>query len=150
DQVTHLVNYDAGNVIQSRFDYTYDVNGDAKSMTTLDGAWTYTYNADGELVHAVFASTNDDVADQDLVYAYDPARNRVSEKVNGVTTLYAVNARNEDTQIGNSLLTSDGAGNLKSVTTGAAVTNYSYRADNRLSGIVSPTDSFSYTYNALG
>ena len=44
-QVLHLVNYASGGAVQSRFDYTYDANGNRTSMTTLDGVTSYAYRA---------------------------------------------------------------------------------------------------------
>lgn len=40
-------------------------------MSTLDGDWTYSYDGTGQLIHAVFASTNPLIPSQDLAYIYD-------------------------------------------------------------------------------
>ena len=58
---------------------------------TLDGDWTYTYDADGQLIEAVFASTNPSVPSQDLAYSYDAMGNRITTVINGVTTQYTTN-----------------------------------------------------------
>ena len=65
----HLINYGPGGVIQSRFDYTYNALNERTTEATLDGTWTYTYDGAGQLIHAVFASTNPAVSSQDLTYA---------------------------------------------------------------------------------
>ena len=57
-QILHLVNHGDATTINSRFDYTYDSRGRRKTMATLDGTWTYTYDATSQLTRAVFASLN--------------------------------------------------------------------------------------------
>src|SRR5262249_51218430 len=78
-QLLSLVNFAPNNSVNSRFDYTYDILGRTTSMTTLDGLWSYTYDATGQLTHAIFTSNNPAVTpNQDLLYAYDAAGNRTS------------------------------------------------------------------------
>src|SRR5262249_10007502 len=69
--VLDLTNYPPDGAVNSRLDYTYDALGQAITETTLDGQWTYAYDAIGELTHADFASTNPLVPSQDLSYTYD-------------------------------------------------------------------------------
>jgi YD repeat-containing protein len=98
DTLNHLVsltNYAAGDIIQSRFDYAYDTLGLMTSMTTLDGTWTYSYDEDGQLTRALFASTNPAISSQDLTYVYDAAGNRVRTIVNGAEARYYVNNMNQ-------------------------------------------------------
>src|SRR5262249_12081919 len=137
--------------VNSRFDYTYDDLGRMSTETTADGAWTYTYDADGQLTHAVFASNNPAVLpNQDLQYFYDAAGNRTPTIINGVATNYTVNDRNEYTQVGTASYTYDADGNLTSTTDGGVSTTYSFDDMNRVTGVSSPGDSFSYAYDALG
>src|SRR5207249_4556009 len=96
----------------SRFDYTYNGIGLEKSEATLDGTWTYNYDADGQLTHAVFDSTNPSVPSQDLVYNYDAMGNRTSTVINGMTTIYTTNDMNEYTSVGGIAYTYDADGNL--------------------------------------
>ena len=94
----HLINYAPGGTIDSRFDYTYNALGLETTEDTLDGTWTYTYDADGEIIHAVFASNNPaSIPNQDLAYNYDAMGNRTSTVINGVTTTYLANNMNEYT-----------------------------------------------------
>ena len=86
--VMHLINFAADHSIASRFDYSYDLLGQVISIGTLDGAWTYSYDAAGQLIRAIFSSTNPGIPNQDLAYNYDPAGNRTSTIINGVTTNY--------------------------------------------------------------
>ena len=110
--VLHLINYAPGGAINSRFDYTYNALGLETSEATLDGTWTYTYDADGQLIQAVFASTNPSVPSQDLAYSYDAMGNRITTVINGVTTAYTTNDMNEYTSVGGVNDTYDADGNL--------------------------------------
>jgi YD repeat-containing protein len=94
-QVTSIINYGVNNAINSRSDYTYDQLGRRTSLNTLDGTWNYTYDLTGQLTRAVFASTNSDIASQDLTYVYDAAGNRTQTIVNGVTSNYQTNNLNQ-------------------------------------------------------
>ena len=81
-------------------------------MCTLDGTWIYEYDATGQLVHAVFGSTNGAIADQDLRYEYDAVGNRVRTVINGVTTDYLTNNLNQYVQVGDATYDYDADGNL--------------------------------------
>ena len=52
-QVLHLGNYGTNGVPLSRFDYTYDANGNRTSMTTLAGTNSYTYSV-GQLTGVTY------------------------------------------------------------------------------------------------
>jgi RHS repeat-associated protein len=119
-------------------------------MTTLDGQWTYGYDANGQLLHAVFVSTNVAVANQDLQYTYDAAGNRTSTIINGLTTTYTTNNLNQYTAIGNGSLQYDRNGNLIERKDGSATTTYTYDVRDRLTGASAPGDTWSYQYDALG
>src|SRR5262249_46669643 len=98
--VLHLINYAPSGQANSRFDYTYDALDLRRTMSTLDGTWTYTYDGSGQLTQAVFASNNPAIPSQDLTYNYDALGNRTSTVINGVTTTYATNSLNEYTSVG--------------------------------------------------
>jgi YD repeat-containing protein len=115
-QLLHLVNHKADATVLSRFDYSYDSRGRRISMGTLDGAWTYSYDDIGQLTHAVFASTNPDIPDQDLLYVYDAMGNRIRTVENGVTTAYTTNNLNQYTKVGDTTYAFDADGNLVSET----------------------------------
>jgi RHS repeat-associated protein len=149
----HVINYAGGTTVNSRFDYTYNPLGQVATMATLGGTWTYSYDATGQLVHAVFAPNQGSaIPSQDLTYVYNAAGDRTQTIVNGTTTTYASNNVNEITS------TSDGVtyrydadGNLSSQTDASgATTTYTYDSLNRLTSITSPTDSWIYGYDALG
>ena len=101
----------------------------------MDGTWTYSYDAIGQLTHAVFASTNPAVPNQDLAYAYDAAGNRTQTIINGVTTAYTTNNLNEYTQVGTTSYGYDANGNMMSQTDASGTTSYTFNAQNQLIGV---------------
>jgi RHS repeat-associated protein len=144
--VLDLVNHAPGGATSSSFVYAYNSLGLETSETTLDGTWTYSYDADGELTHAVFVSTNPSVTSQNLVYNYDAMGNRTSTIINGVTTIYTVNNMNQYTSVGGVPYTYDSNGNLISDGTNT----YTFNPINELTAVASSSDTTTYTYNALG
>ncbi len=149
--VLSVVNYAAGGAVSSSFVYTYNNLGLCTTETTVDGEWAYTYDAIGQLTHAVFTSSNPSVvADQDLQYAYDAAGNRTSTVVNGVTTTYVSNNMNQYTSVGSATYAYDADGNLLSTTSGGATTSYTYDLQGNLVGVSTPQGTSSYQYDALG
>jgi YD repeat-containing protein len=103
-QLKSLVHYAPDGSVNSRFDYTYDDLGRQVSAATSDGTWTYGYDATGQLTRAVFASTNPQIADQDLTYVYDAAGNRIRTVRNGVTTEYTTNNLNQYETVGDATI----------------------------------------------
>ena len=146
-QLLHLVNYKPDGSILSRFDYTYDSRGQRVSMTTLDGAWSYTYDEIGQLTHAVFApAPGSTIPAQDEIYVYDALGNRIRTIINGVTTEYTINNMNQYVTVGGVTYTYDRDGNL--VQQGG--TTYTYNDENRLIAVNDGTNLWQYTYDALG
>jgi RHS repeat-associated protein len=149
--VLHLVNFATGGSVNSRFDYSYDALGHVSTMSTRDGAWTYSYDNTGQLTHALFTSQNPAVPDQDLTYVYDSVGNRMQTVVNAVTITYTTNSVNEYTNTSDGATYKyDSAGNLISKTDPTGTTTYVYDSLNRLVSAISPTDSLIYEYDALG
>ena len=144
--VLQLTNYAPGGAVNSEFTYSYNALGLETTEATIDGTWTYGYDADGQLTTAVFASTNPSVPSQNLVYNYDAMGNRTSTVINGVTTNYTVNDMNEYASVGGVPYTYDADGNLLSDGTNT----YSYNSLNQLVGVVGTGGMTAYTYNALG
>ena len=131
----HLVNYSASGSVLSEFDYTYDALDRPVTMTAPSGAWGYGYDSDGEI-------TNVTLPGGTVAYTYDAAGNRLT----GSGISYNVNNLNEDTAAGGNAYQYDADGNLIS---GGGWT-YTYDDENRLIGMVSATDTWSYQYNGLG
>jgi RHS repeat-associated protein len=143
--------------VNSFDDYTYDAVGDVLSDTNADGKWTYTYDADSQLTHAVFTPNSvdpDGLTPQDLQYVYDAAGNRVSETVNGVTTTYVRNNLNEYTSSTTNGVTTtyhyDKDGNLTGQTVGGSTTTYAFNQLDQLTGVNGPGLTASYHYDVLG
>ncbi|MCP4347378.1 MAG: PQQ-binding-like beta-propeller repeat protein [Desulfobacterales bacterium] len=143
-QLLHMINYSPGGVVQSRFDYTYDENGNRDSMTTLDGTTYYEYDDIDQLVKVTYPDK------REVSYEYDAAGNRISVTDNGVTTSYTTNNMNQYTQVGNTGYGYDDDGNMDSKTDGSGTTTYAYDAENRLTSVVSPNGTWEYVYDALG
>lgn len=148
--VEHLINFKPDGSVLSRYDYGYDASGRRTSMSSLDGEWTYGYDPLGQLTHAVFDSVNAAIPDQDLAYIYDGAGNRIRTIANGVITEYTTNDINQYTAVGGVTQIYDPDGNLASNTEGGVTTIYAYDAENRLVGTSTPTDAWTYEYDAFG
>ena len=71
DQLLSIINHAPNGSVNSSAIYTYDDLGRQSSQTTLEGAWTYRYDAVGQLIGAEFDSNTPDITDQSLSYVYD-------------------------------------------------------------------------------
>ena len=112
-QLLSLKNWRNAAELNSRFDYSYDSRGRRVTMATLDGTWIYGYDGTGQLTRAVFASQDPSVLpNQDLIYVYDAAGNRIRTIENGITTQYTTNVLNQYTTVGGVARTYDSDGNL--------------------------------------
>jgi RHS repeat-associated protein len=156
-ELLHLINHaphpapGQGGPVNSRFDYTYDALGEVATLATSDGAWLYSYDADGQLTHAVFTSNNTAVLpNQDLQYNYDALGNRTSTVINGVTTTYNANNLNEYTTVGTATYTYDADGNLTSKSDGGVTTTYTFDDLSRLVGVSSSAGTSTYSFDPLG
>ncbi len=155
---TGSTSYDSANSAVNSFDdYTYGALGDVLTDTSQDGEWVYSYDADSQLVQAIFtpnSSDPDGLAAQNLQYVYDAVGNRISETVNGVTTTYQTNEVNEYTSsITDGVTTSyqyDPDGNLIAQTLGGSTTSYTYNELNELTAVNGPGMIASYGYDPLG
>jgi RHS repeat-associated protein len=156
--VLSITNYGPDHVTVNSFDsYTYDALGNVLTDTNQDGEWVYSYDADGQLIQAVFTpnSTNPDgLTAQDLQYVYDAAGNRISETVNSATTTYVTNDINEYTSsTTNGVATNyqyDADGNLIAQSVGGSMTSYSFNELNQLTAVNGPNVTASYGYDPLG
>ncbi len=144
-QLTSLVNHAPDGTIQSRFDYTYDANGNRTSMTTLQGSTTYGYDAANQLTSVAYPDG------RRATYAYDAAGNRQWVTENGAIERYTTNPLNQYTQAGNATFGYDLNGNLISRTDASGTTTYQYDYENRLVRVNAPGgETWEYSYNALG
>ena len=148
--VTQIQTEAADGSVTSQLNYTYDVNSRPVTVTSLDGTWTYGRDAQGELTHAVFASTNPSIANQDLTYVYDAAGNRTETIFNGAVNNYTTNGLNQYIASDGTTYSYDADGNLVSMTQGGQTTTYNYNSQNELLSETGPNGTTSYTYDALG
>ncbi len=149
-QLLHLVNFGVDDSVLSRFDYTYDSRGRRISMDTLDGCWTYECDDLGQLTHAVLASSNPEIPDQDLTYLYDAVGNRIRSIENGVTTEYTANNLNQYVRVGDADYLFDADGNLIQEIAPQGTTTYAYDDESKLMAVSKGPDSWEYTYDAFG
>ena len=151
DRLTGIIHYTADDTINSRFDYTYDRVGSIATMTTLDGEWTYDYDSNGQLINAVFDSTNNQIANQDITYVYDGAGNRIQTIINGQNNDYTSNNLNQYSSVGATVYDYDTDGNLISKTQGSDIWTYDYNFQNQLVKVVEPNNIVTeYEYDAFG
>ncbi len=142
--LTSLINFAPGGSVNSRFDYTYNAEGLQTSMTTLQGTTTYGYDAAGELTSA------DLPGGPIITYAYDAMGNRTVVSDSGATTDYTTNDLNQYTSAGDTTYAYDAAGNLTVATGPGGGTIYTYDSEDRLIGVQTATDTWTYQYDALG
>ncbi|HEX3744765.1 MAG TPA: RHS repeat-associated core domain-containing protein [Bryobacteraceae bacterium] len=134
----HVIHYSPAGAVLSEFDYTYDALGRRTGMNAPAGAWTYQYDAAGQIVSVTMPGGS-------VQYQYDADGNRTAS-TNGTGASYLTNNLDEYTQAGSAAYSYDADGNLIS---GAGWT-YSYDDENRLVGMASATDTWSYQYDGLG
>jgi RHS repeat-associated protein len=158
--VLTITNYAPDHTTVNSFDnYSYDGQSNVLTDTNQDGKWVYTYDADSQLIGAVFtlnATDPDGLSAQNLQYVYDAAGNRISETVNGVVTNYLTNNVNEYTSsteagIGTTTYQYDLDGNLiATLDSSNNTTNYTFNDLNQLTAVNGPGLSASYFYDPLG
>ena len=148
--VTQILTKAADGAITSQLDYTYDADGRPVTATSLDGTWTYTYDAMGQLTNAVFASSNSSIPNQNLTYEYDAAGNRTEIIFNGAVNDYTTNGLNQYTASDGTTYDYDADGNLVSMTQNGVTTTYTYNSQNQLIAESGPNGDCTYQYDALG
>ncbi len=131
-------------------EYSYDTLGRRTSMIDQDGRWEYGYDKTGQLISAIFTSTNPDIPDRSVAYSYDAAGNRTEIVTDGSTETYTTNSLNQYDQAGDTHFTYDADGNLVTRTTSAGTTTFTYNDDNRLTSVSGPDGLTQYQYDGLG
>jgi RHS repeat-associated protein len=142
--VLHQINYSGSGVINSRFDYTYDTNSRKTAMTTLDGLWQYSYDADAQVTSVTPPTTSA------VQYTYDAAGNRVTMVSGAASTNYSVNNLNQYTSVGGFAYNYDADGNLISKQTSSGTWTYTYDDEGRLLTASGPSGSWAYQYDSFG
>src|SRR5262249_29736979 len=144
--VNHGIRPSAGvdGPVNSRFDYTYNQNGQVLTETTLDGTTTYGYDAAGQLTSASLPGG------RVLTYAYDATGNRTVVSDSGVSTTYVANNLNQYASAGAATFSYDADGNLTVRAGPGGSPTYTYDSRDQLMAVPTPTDSWTYHYDALG
>ncbi|MBZ0318908.1 MAG: hypothetical protein K8L91_21010 [Anaerolineae bacterium] len=156
DAVYHLTDILQQNGSQTlgSYHYTLDNAGNRLRVDELGGSyylWDYDdyYRLSSE---ERYASAG--VLDYSAAYQYDPAGNRLSETVNGVTTTSTYNNLDQLTQsITGGVTTTyayDTRGNLEQMVEGSNTTTYTWDAQDRLVNAVTPNGTVNYVYDAGG
>jgi len=149
-RLERTTSYTGDGILLSDYVYAYDQMNRRVSMETIYGVWVYTYDTTGQLTKAVFAASDPDVEDREIVYTYDSVGNRVTESLNGQTTHYTADPMKQYVQAGSMTFEYDDTGNLVSKTNGTDTWIYTYNDENRLISNTGPDGSFEYRYNGLG
>ena len=149
-QIAQIIDFDDGGNAVGRLAYAYDAGSRVVTASTLDGDWTYGYDAAGQLTHAVFELANIAIQDQDLTYVYDVAGNRVQTIKDGVVTSYVTNDLNQYISVGGGTYAYDIDGNLISRTHDGEHWNYGYDEEGQLITVTGPDGTWSYEYDAFG
>lgn len=137
-QLLSIENFAPDGTVNSSSIYEYDSLGRQTSLTSLDGTWTYGYDATGQLTSADFASINPDIPDQSLTYEYDAAGNRITTSENGESVDYTTNNLNQYISVNGLESVYDDDGNLVSQTTDEGSFLYGYNSENQLISVTSP------------
>ena len=143
--VSEVANFAPDGSTVSKFDYTYDAQGNPLTITSAQGTTTYAYDAAGQLVSVILPGG------RTVTYAYDAAGNRTTVTDSGTPTSYTTNNLNEYTAAGATTYRYDAAGNLIAQTDASGTTSYAYDQNGRLTQVVSPTAGVTiYLYDAVG
>jgi RHS repeat-associated protein len=155
-QILSLYNYRADQTLLSSYHYGYDASGRRTSMQVA-GPYprleTYGYDPLGQLTAVTNWTADGFTMLSATTYRYDEAGNRtlvMRTGANPFTDSYAANELNQYTSAGDATFGYDADGNMTSKVEDGVETIYGYDTENRLVSVATPTDSWSYEYNALG
>jgi RHS repeat-associated protein len=142
ERISHYRNQ----TLVAEYRYTFDSTGLPTSAVTPEGRWSYTCDAEHQLV----SYTTPDGAT--ISIDYDAEGNRTARWVNGtVVTRYSVNDLNQYTQVGGRQLDYDADGNLTlSYDANGQPVRMRYDALGRLVRVESAQGVTTYTYDAVG
>jgi RHS repeat-associated protein len=149
-RILSISNEQADGTVNSFFGYSYDILGRRTGMTTLDGSWSYNYDALDQLVRAEFISSNPGMNDELLIYEYDSAGNRTRTVRNGVESFYGTNNLNQITSVDSTNYQYDLGGNLIRKSGPDGTYTYAYDVNDRLVLVTGPEGVVQYEYDAFG
>ena len=155
---TGSTSYDPADSTVNSFDvYTYDALGNVLTDTNQDGEWAYAYDADSQLIQAIFTPNNTDpdgLTAQELQYVYDAMRQpdlRDRQRSDHDVCLNNVNEYTSSTTGGvTTTYQYDANGNLIAQAAGGSTTTYTYNELNLLTAVNGSGLTASYGYDPLG
>lgn len=142
--LSEVVNYGVDSTVLSQFSYTYDAQGNVKTMTDSTGTWRYKYDDLAQLIETIAPDNTT------TEYVYDKNGNRIKVTVDGESESYTVNDLNQYTSVGDSTLTYNLNGSLSSVNGPDTQTSYKYDYKGRLIKVVQDGVTYEYTYDVFG
>lgn len=150
-RLVEVRNWSPADTLLSLFSYTLDSAGIRRAVVELDSSVVnYTYDPLYRLTGETRIGTHPYVR----TYAYDNVGNRLIQVVDGDTTTYDYNNRDQlEEEVGPGGTTEydyDAAGRLISKATGSGTTTYLWVDNDRLDSISGPGVALSYTYDADG
>ncbi len=148
-QLRSLHYLDSTLALVSKFDYTYDDEGNRDSRTTLDGVTSYTFDALDQLTGAVGPDPSNSAQTLTESYTYDAVGNRTSSHALTGQMHDAANRLLEDSKF---TYTYDANGNLTSKRdrTTNDLTTYDWDVENRLIAVHTSTRTVTFRYDPLG
>ena len=149
-QLTSVVNKNSSGTTLSSFSYVLDADGRRKSCTEANGdVVSYGYDWASRLTSESRTGTNA----YSRSYVLDPAGNRTSQTVGGVTTNFTLNSDDQLTATSGGIVNSYGYnanGEQTSRTLSGTAYTLSYDYEGQLTSIVQGANTTSFTYDALG
>ena len=128
-----LRNFNNIGTLMSWFIYEYDLNGQILAVRTLNGRWSFKYDAISQLI------AWEDPSGLVTAVRYDSRGNRLTETHLDNTTSYSVNNVNQYLSYGESdTFTYDMNGNLKQKITNGKRESFSYDSEGRLTLVEDP------------
>jgi len=144
NRITNIEHKDSnGNTLKS-FAYTLDSSGNRVKIVE-DGNKTieYQYDVANRLIEEK-VSNDGNGKNTITTFGYDDVGNLLTKTINGIGTSYEYNDNDQLTQKDSTTLTYDDNGNLIK----QDENSYEYDAKNRLTKVITPTDTVEYSYDA--
>ena len=128
-----LTNFNHIGTLLSNFTYEYDRKGQIAAVYTLNGTWSFNYDAARQLT--AWEAPTGEVTE----VRYDSRGNRLAQTIQGSTTSYSVNNVNQYLSYGGSdTFTYDLNGNLKQKIASGRTESFTFDSEGRLTEVENP------------